>query len=152
MFQHTALALIKVSRHTHLADRDLRCVYTTPTMAPEDHAKLLQEELARIRAREEELERTRKALAEEFADANDPDAIAKVARNAIKRIMPKAITQMEQLIEYAESESVRASLARFVIAAGLDKTKFEDSSSSELKELLKQLAANDPDANDPDAK
>lgn len=121
-------------------------------MAPEDHAKLLQEELARIRAREEELERTRKALAEEFADANDPDAIAKVARNAIKRIMPKAITQMEQLIEYAESESVRASLARFVIAAGLDKTKFEDSSSSELKELLKQLAANDPDANDPDAK
>ena len=112
-------------------------------MDTEDYANSLQAEIDRLRRKEEENEKTLKALHEEFANANDPDAIAQVARKAIVDTMPQAIATMRELVEHAESESVRASLARFVVAAGLDKSKFEDSSSSDLKELLKQLAAND---------
>jgi hypothetical protein len=112
-------------------------------MTPEESAKLLQQELARLQAKEEELEKTRKALQQEFSQANDPDEVANVARNAIREIMPDAVMQMKTLVNFAESESVRASLARFIIATGLDKNKFEDGSNSDLKDLLKQLSAND---------
>lgn len=112
-------------------------------MTPEESAKILQEEMARLRAKEEELDNTRKALQSEFAAANDPDKVANAARNAIRDIMPDAVIQMKTLVNYAESESVRASLAKFIIATGLDKTKFEDGSSSDLKDLLAQLTAND---------
>lgn len=109
-------------------------------MTPEESAKILQEEIARLRAREEETERTRKALLEEFSKANDPDEVANVARNAIRDLMADAVLQMGFLINHAESESVRASLSKFVVATGLDKNKFEDQSSSDLRELLKQLS------------
>lgn len=109
----------------------------------DDYAKILQDEIERLRQKEAKQAETLKALQEEFADANDPEAIVIKARKAIKDLMPVAITQMGILIEHAESESVRASLSKFVVAAGLDKSKFEDDSSSTLQELLKQLANND---------
>lgn len=112
-------------------------------MTPEDSARILQEELARLKKKEDDLDNTRQALQQEFAKATNPDDIANVARNAIRDIMPDAVMQLKTLINYAESESVRASLSKFVIATGLDKSKIEDASSSDLNRLLEQLAQND---------
>lgn len=103
----------------------------------------MQAELERLRRKDEEQTRTIQSLKEEFTDANSPEAISQVARKAIIDIMPKAIIQMGLLIEYAESESVRASLSRFVIACGLDPSKFEDKGSESLAALVKELAKND---------
>jgi hypothetical protein len=124
--------------------------YSEGIMTPEDSARILQEELARLAKKEDELDKTRKALQSEFAKATNPDDIANVDRNAIRDIMPDAVMQLKTLINYAESESVRASLSKFVIATGLDKSKIEDGSSSDLNELLKQLAANDTPAEKPE--
>jgi len=109
----------------------------------EEIAKVMQAELERLRKKDEESTKTINALQQEFSQANDPEAITQVARKAIIDIMPVAIVQMKALIECAESESVRASLSRFVIACGLDKTKFEDSNSESLAALVKELAKND---------
>jgi hypothetical protein len=111
--------------------------------SPEEIAQAMQQELKRLQQKDEESTRTINALREEFANANDPEQVSQVARKAIIDIMPLAITQMRTLIEYAESESVRASLSRFVIACGLDKSKFEDSSTESLAALVKELAKND---------
>jgi hypothetical protein len=114
--------------------------------SPEEIGKALQQEIERLRVKEEEQQKTINALKQEFTDANtslDPEAVAKVARKAIIDIMPKAIIQLGQLIEYAESESVRAGLSKFVIACGLDKSKFEDVGTGSLAALVKELAKND---------
>lgn len=109
-------------------------------MSPEDSANILKQEIERLRTRERELEDSRKALQQEFAKANDPESVVKTAREAIRDIIPDAVIQLKTLINHAESESVRASLSKFVISAGLDKGKFEDDSGSELKDLLAKLS------------
>jgi|ERR1043166_4664172 hypothetical protein len=114
-------------------------------MDPRDSAKLLQEELARVNKERDDLEKARKALQEEFAQASDHGDVVKKARNAIRDLMPDAIMQMHTLLKTAESESVRASLARFIVATGLDKQKFEDDSQTELKELIKELSSQSAD-------
>jgi len=110
-------------------------------MSPEESGDLLKQEIARLRAKELSQQETIEALKSEFADAVDSEAISRTARKAIRDLMPQAIVQMGMLINNAESESVRASLSRFVIAVGLDKAKIEDSDSQELRTLLKDLAS-----------
>lgn len=111
---------------------------------PNEYANLLQQEIARLREREQENTKTIEALKQEFADSENPDDIVKIARKAIRTLMPRAIVELGNLIDGAESEAVRGNLSKFVVSVGLDKSKFEDDSAGSLKTLLEGLAKNDP--------
>lgn len=109
-------------------------------MSPEDHGELLKAEIERLKRERDEEAKARRALIQEFSNAADADDIARKARNAIRDLMPDAIIEAQKLIKYAESESVRASLSKFVISVGLDKAKFEDDSAGELKKLFENMS------------
>lgn len=80
-----------------------------------------------------------KALVEEFTQCSDLDEARATFRNKIKEFAPQALVNIINLAMTAESESVRASLNKWV----LDWTMSDkiDSSGSELTTLLNQLKA-----------
>ena len=108
---------------------------------PEQVASLLNEELESERAKSAELERSKQALIEEFNKANTHDEVLEAAQKGIKDLLPKAILQMGHLLQYAESESVRASLSKYITDTVITH-KIEGEGTSEIKTLLKQLANN----------
>lgn len=87
----------------------------------------------------EEIARTRKAIHEEFADANpdDPETGEK-ARNNLITLVPDAKETIAFLMIHGESESVRAGLAKYVFDHAIGKEK-GTTAEDELKDLLTRV-------------
>ena len=95
---------------------------------------------------QEELMAYRKSLQEEYGELGelDPDdpATADKVRGKLLKLVPDAYTTMQQLLNHADSETVRAGLAKFVFTEAIGKAKTQDEEDS-LRDLLKGLKAND---------
>ena len=112
-------------------------------MEPIDKASELGKLLEKERNRVTELEANNRALVAEFSKADSYEDTLKIAREAIKDILPLAITTVKSLIASADSESVRASLSKYVMDTVLS-NKLDSGSNSDVADLLKNLAKNDP--------
>lgn len=96
----------------------------------------VQNELNKVRA-------YRKSLEEEFANANPDDpATAEKARNKMLELVPAAGETIAHLLNFAQSESVRASLAKYVFDHAIGKDKVV-SSEDALDKLVRDLTKND---------
>lgn len=112
-------------------------------MAPEEKADALKQALEEQRLINERLQKDNKALAEEFANAGgDYEATVEVARKGLAGMLELAVTTAESLLLNAESESVRASMSKFVIDTVIS-GKLDAQPEGEIKNLLKKLADND---------
>jgi hypothetical protein len=118
-------------------------------MTPEEY------EAEAVRMREEhdanvrELERAiamANARAEEFTDADPTKAeTAEAVRAHVVEMVPQAKTAILDLLLHAESEAVRAGLAKFVMAAGmkaLEGDKEADEWATLIKKIGKENTAN----------
>ena len=94
---------------------------------------------------QEELVAYRKALDEEYGslgelDPDDPDTTSKV-RAKVLQLIPDAHSTMKHLLNHADSEQVRAGLAKFVFVEAIGKAKTEGE-EQELRDMLKGLTRN----------
>ncbi len=89
------------------------------------------------RAKRVQAENYAKALVAEFASCNDFDEVRQKFRDEIKNIAPQALTNIVNMANYAESESVRASLNKWILEWAMsDKI---DGSDNELKTFLQSI-------------
>lgn len=81
----------------------------------------------------------REALKQEFAnlDVDDPETQKKV-RAEVHTLIPLATATISQLLEHAESESVRANLAKWVLSESM-KTAEADKPKDFVSELFDRL-------------
>ena len=112
-------------------------------MAPEDKAHELQRIIDEQRAINVQLMQDKKALTEEFAKASTYDETVEVARKGIANMLELAVTTAERLLANATSESVQASMSKFVIETVIS-GKLDMQPEGEIKNLIKRLADNDP--------
>jgi hypothetical protein len=115
-------------------------------MTPEDYDRIATQQHIEHIARMEDLERSiaeANAVKSEF-DAADPDAVetAEAVRAHVVELVPDAKIVIKELLLHADSEAVRAGLAKFVMAAGM-KALQDKGDRDELGSLLKSLQ---PDA------
>jgi hypothetical protein len=96
----------------------------------------LQEEI-------EKMKLYRKSMEEEFAnlDIDDPTT-HKMVRNKLGELVPDACEVVLTLMLHAESESVRATLAKFVLTESM-KSAATDKPIDLISEMFKDLAKND---------
>lgn len=100
-------------------------------------ANTLQEIVNEERRKRVEAENFAKALQEEFASCNEFDDVRKLFREKIKEFAPQALINIVSMANGAESESVRASLNKWVLEWAMsDKI---DGSNDEISNLLKAL-------------
>lgn len=111
-------------------------------MAPEEKATELQRIIDEQRASYEQLVKDKNALAEEFAKAGTYDETVDVARKGIANMLELAVTTAERLLANATSESVQASMSKFVIETVIS-GKLDQQPEGEIKNLIKRLADND---------
>lgn len=111
-------------------------------MAPEEKASELARLLEEERLKSERLAKDNQALKEEFAKAETYEETVEVARKGIANMLELAVTTAENLLLNAESESVRASLSKYVIDTVVS-GKLDAQPEGEIKNLLKKLAEND---------
>lgn len=105
-------------------------------------AESLQDILDDERKRREEAEKNLKALVEEFTSCNDFDDVRKKFREKVAEIAPVALTNIIQLMNNAESESVRAGLNKWVLEWAMsEKIEGKD---SDLQKFLKELQPKEP--------
>lgn len=106
---------------------------TTQTNAALSLQQIVEEE----RSKRIEAENMAQALIEEFSSCSDFDDVRKIFRDKIKEFAPAALINIMSLANSAESESVRASLNKWVVEWAMsDKI---DNAGSELGDLLKKL-------------
>lgn len=81
----------------------------------------------------------KKALEQEFenADPNDP-VTAEKARKHVISLVPDATTQAKHLLNHAESESIRAGLAKFIINIAIRHAE-DNSEEDEMQKLVNSL-------------
>jgi hypothetical protein len=97
---------------------------------------------------QEELQAYRQALKSEYGelgelDPDDPATVLRV-RSRLLQLVPDAATTMKQLINFADSEAVRANLSKFVFQEAMGRAKSEAEKDS-LADLLKAVAKKDDD-------
>lgn len=86
-----------------------------------------------------ELSTYRTALKEEFANLDPNDAsTAAAARKHVVALVPVAATQLEYLIQHAESETVRAGLVKYVFDITV-KQAISEAGDDEMSSLIKRL-------------
>lgn len=102
---------------------------------------LLQQALEAERIKSERLEIDKAALVAEFSKAGTYAEQLEIAKEAIKAILPTAIATLEDLISNANSESVRASLSKYVMDAVLSGSLDRNSDAS-VADLLLKLSEN----------
>jgi hypothetical protein len=112
-------------------------------MAPEEKATELQRIIDEQRVINDQLTKDKNALAEEFAKAGTYDETVDVARKGIAEMLELAVTTAKNLLVNATSESVQASMSKFVIETVIS-GKLDIQPEGEIKNLLKRLADNDP--------
>lgn len=102
---------------------------------------LLQQALEAERNKSQQLANDKKALVEEFSKAGSYEEQLELAKKALKDILPKAIETVNELIISGESESVRASLSKYILDSVLS-GKLDKSTDAEVAGLLRALADN----------
>lgn len=108
---------------------------------PEDSAQLLQQMLEEEQRRVTELENANRALVEEFSNAGTYEEQMEVAKKAIAEALPMAVQTIKQLLASADSDNVRASLAKYVIGTVLD-NKLGSGAQNDVRKLIEKIAAN----------
>lgn len=112
----------------------------------ENAAVNLQKIVEQERAKRIQAEEMSKALVEEFTGCNDFDDVRQKFKEKIKEIAPQALINVVELMNTAESESVRSSLNKWVLEwtmnDKIDGTK--DDIANLLKELGKDKNATEP--------
>lgn len=96
----------------------------------------LAEETARIHAYNKHLEAEFKNL-----DYEDPETHKKI-KAEIHALVPDACTVLKAMLIHADSESVRANIAKYILTIAM-KTADKEQASDIVAELFEQLAAND---------
>ena len=87
------------------------------------------------------------SLVEEFTSCNDFDDVRNKFRDKIKEIAPFALVNIVNMMNNADSESVRANLNKWVLEWAMnDKI---DTNGNELQALLKGLSKNDATSEEP---
>lgn len=100
-------------------------------------AASLQQIIEQEREKRIEAENFAKALVEEFTSCNDFDEVRQKFREKIRDVAPRALINIVDLADNAESESVKASMNKWILEWAMsDKI---DGGDSELKNLLKGL-------------
>lgn len=107
-------------------------------MNQDDRAKMLQEQLDVTREELKRSEREKKALVAEFAAADTYEDTLRIAKEAIADMLGLAITTTKQLLANAESESVRASLSKYVMDTVIS-GKLDDATDESLSKILQEL-------------
>lgn len=89
-----------------------------------------------------ELDRYAEALRQEFETKTEeePENVEAYTRDFFKKNIHTAAAQIVWLSMHAESESVKASMSKYIIEAAL---KNEEEGKDPVRDLLKQLQAND---------
>jgi len=106
-------------------------------------AKALQAELLKVQVERDRISKEKAALLEEFVTATDEEAPEKVWKN-IRAEMPDALQILSNLMHNADSESLRASIAKWYVERGLSPMSINmDPESKKLNKLLEQMKAND---------
>lgn len=101
-------------------------------------AELLQQALEAERQKSQSLAKTNAALIQEFGSADTYEEQLKIAKDAIKDILPTAIQTLNELIVSSDKDSVRASLAKYVVDAVLS-GKLDSDADSEVARMLREL-------------
>jgi hypothetical protein len=99
-------------------------------MSADDYEKKAQEEL-------EIIKRMRMAYEEEFSSANS----ASTATDGVRELLPSALSTLAYLLDHAEKESVRATIAKFVVEKNIADSLTKDPGG--VEELIAKLSAND---------
>ena len=102
----------------------------------------LQAIIEEERTKRVEAENLAQSLVEEFTSCNDFDEVRNTFRDKIKELAPMAIVNIVQLMNNADSESVRANLNKWVLEWAMSEKI--DGSDSELKTFLKDLQKQPP--------
>jgi hypothetical protein len=102
---------------------------------------LLQQALAAEEKKSKQLAEANIALVQEFNNAGDYSEQVTIAKDAIKKILPKAIETLQEIIITGEKEAVRANLAKYVVDAVLS-GKLDANADAEVANLLRALAEN----------
>lgn len=107
-----------------------------PGESADDYQKRVARELAKVAE-------YKKALEEEFAtaDPDDPET-ARKTREKLVELVPDAGYTIAYLLKHAESETVRASLAKYVFDSA-QKIGKEGEGESEMDKLIKKLRDGD---------
>lgn len=96
----------------------------------------LAEEVAKLNEYRQSLEQEFKNL-----DLDDPEAHKRI-KAEVHKLVPDACTTLKMMLEHAESESVRANIAKFVLTVAM-KTADKETASDIVAEMFADLAAND---------
>jgi hypothetical protein len=108
---------------------------STPSDPNAEYARTLQAEIDRLNAANE-------ALVQEFTKDSTSCTPERV-HEKVTELVPNALTQLEFMLNHAKSESVRASIARYILDIKLDKKGLGDSPDAELGKILAGLKKND---------
>lgn len=103
-----------------------------------DSASLLQQALEAEQKKNQQLADANTALVQEFSDADSYSEQLDIAKKAIKKILPKAIETVNEILISGESEGVRANLAKYVLDSVLT-GKLDRDADGEVAGLLKKL-------------
>ena len=90
-----------------------------------DYEAKLATEIEKLRAYQKSLEQEHKAIISESTDGEpllDAEAIARATNQKMLKLVDKAVTVVEHILEYGDKDSTRFAVARYV----LDRTKVED--------------------------
>lgn len=112
------------------------------SMDPKDVAANLNAALAEQTERANRAEADKQAIISEFAKAGTRDEAIEKARDFIEESLPEAIITLRSLMASSDSDSVRASAAKFVVQTVIDR-KLESGENNEIKDLLTKLAVNE---------
>lgn len=112
-------------------------------LATDGAGKVTPENDEAAKALIESLQGYHKAFEEEFknVDANSPEAVA-AARKQLFTLIPDAGATIQHLMNHAQSEAVRANLAKFVYAEALRVAKAEGE-GDEMSRLINSLTKDD---------
>lgn len=112
-------------------------------MDPNEIAAQLKIELEKERARIQQLQDDKDTLIAEFTNiTNFDDAKAEVQKRVKDDLLPSALIQLDMLMNNADSESVRASIAKWVAELVIT-GKVDTAGNSELGGILRGLQKND---------
>lgn len=118
------------------------CYSTRVANSPEDAGKPIEpSKLQGMLADYQKAYQEEYRLATEEASNGERDGLLKKAGKDLDELVPSAISQIAYLMENAESESVRASLAKYIIQSRIGQLLTEASSADPLEALIKKLTA-----------
>lgn len=110
-------------------------------------ALLLQQELEAAKRQVASLQEEKQALQQEFSNEKDFEEAKNLTKRELKdALLPDSLAQAKFLLNSAESESVRAGLAKFFITLVLS-PKIEGNADDTFKQMLKDFGVKSQESN-----